>query len=306
MKKGLWIIVFVCLWGLYNSRPLSVPASLDPQLTTDNQQLENETVSITVTPDEIIQGVPVLVVVNGMNSTSTIRALKFHNKPLEVFLHNGRPAALIGVDLRLPPTTYPLTLTLTDGRVIQENIVVGKRVVAQAPLGIPESLGGNTPESEKELLETLVKEGEMINAIPTSDRKLWSGAFEYPLSGPIVITDTYGYSRLTGASTIAHKGTDFRAAVGTPVYAMNTGLVAFKANLRNYGNVVALDHGLGLLTIYMHLDEVLVEKGEMVEKGELIARSGQTGYVLGAHLHLTVRINKISIDPEEFLTLLGN
>lgn len=253
-------------------------------------------------PANPLQGEPVLVAVENLSGTTSVRSITFNGKALGVFGNQ----ALLGIDLRQSAGNYPVKVVLSNGTKLEKNLSVGKRVIVQAPLGIPESLGGDTPEAEKELLNTLAQEGALINAIPTSATKLWSDTFRLPINPPVTITDTYGYSRLTGASTIAHKGTDFRASIGTPVYAMNSGLVRFKRNLRNYGNVVAIDHGLGLLTIYMHLSEVLVDEGETVEKGTLIARSGDTGYVLGPHLHLTVRINQISIDPEKFMELLGD
>ena len=182
---------------------------------------------------------------------------------------------------------------------------MGERYIAKAPLGIPEKLGGDTPEAERELINTLVEEGKLISAVPTEDEKLWEGEFRLPIDEPITITDTYGYSRLTGASSISHKGTDFRAAVGTPVYAMNFGKIVFNRFLRNYGNTIIIDHGLGLHTIYMHLSEIGVPLGADVDKGEEIGKTGDTGYVLGPHLHLSIRIGGISIDPEIFMEIIG-
>lgn len=260
---------------------------------------------ISVHPETVLQGDPAWVVVNGL-ATSTIESLTFNGRKLGIFDHEGKPSALIGIDLRMESGTYPLVLTLEDGRTVRKDLVIGERTIAKAPLGIPEDLGGNTPESERQLINTLVEEGRIISAVPTSNEKLWNGTFVYPVPEPIVITDTYGYSRLTGASTISHKGTDFRAPEGTPIYAMNSGLVRFSRELRNYGKTIIIDHGLGLHTIYMHLSEMEVRAGDTVRKGQQIGKSGQTGYTFGAHLHLTVRIGGISIDPEKFLNIFGS
>ena len=295
MSREALILIPIIVFAAYMSRPLDLPAA-------NQEPAKKEEIIISILPKNPIQGEPVLVEVSGIG-TSTIRALKFKNDPMAVFEKSGRPAGLIGLDLRMPPGFYPVTLTLTDGRVIQEQVRVGERKVVQAPLGIPEKLGGDTPEAEKELLETLAKEGKIVNDIKTSEEKFWSGSFRYPLNSEITITDTYGYSRLTGASTIAHKGTDFRAKVGTPVVAINDGFVRFTRFLRNYGNTIAIDHGTGVLSIYMHLSQMEVEEGNRVSKGDLIAYSGDTGYVLGPHLHLTIRINNISIDPVKFYSL---
>jgi murein DD-endopeptidase MepM/ murein hydrolase activator NlpD len=307
MKRGIFIVLIIAIGvAVYaaEKKPENAPVSNLPQATSTPavpDAVVEKDAAISFTPANPIQGEPVLVRVENLSGTSTVRSIAFQNKSLGVF----DDSALLGLDLRQTTGTYPVIATLSDGTTVRKNLVVGKRPTVEAPLGIPDSLGGNTPEAEKELLNTLAQEGALINSIPTSPNKLWSGDFRLPINPPITITDTYGYSRLTGASTIAHKGTDYRAAVGTPVYAMNSGKVAFKRFLRNYGNVVAIDHGLGLLTIYMHLSEVLVNEGQTVEKGALIAKSGDTGYVLGPHLHLTVRINQISIDPQKFMILMG-
>lgn len=302
MRKLWWLLVPIVILGIYLARPEAVSEVVEKPVVEEEVPVKEEVkeVSISFLPTNVIQGEPVLITIHDL-ATSTIKNLSFNGSKLSIFGNQ----ALLGLDLRMTPATYPVVATLSDGTSVKKNLVVGKRVVVEAPLGIPEELGGNTPEAEQVLLNTLMQEGAIINAITTSPTKLWQGAFRLPINPPITITDTYGYSRITGASSLAHKGTDFRATVGTPVYAMNSGKVAYVGSLRNYGHVVALDHGLGLLTIYMHLSEVLVSEGRSVEKGTLIAKSGATGYVLGPHLHLTVRINNISVDPMKFIALLG-
>ena len=306
MRKILWLAIpLLILAGYLAVRQLSVSnVPFDSELATSTpvQEIEEEKLSISISPAKIIQGDPVLITINGV-ATSTVKSLTFDGKTLGTFMHDGKPSAMVGIDLRGRIGSYPVVLTLDDGRKIETKLVVGERVITKEPLGIPEELGGNTPQAERELLNTLVKEGAIISAVPTSPTTLWSGAFRLPLNPPITITDIYGYSRETGASTISHKGTDFRATVGTLVYAMNSGLVRLTTNMRNYGNVIVVDHGLGLHTIYMHLSEILIKNGDAISKGQLIAKSGNTGYVLGPHLHLTIRINGISIDPMKFMEL---
>ncbi|MEX2010518.1 MAG: M23 family metallopeptidase [Parcubacteria group bacterium] len=304
MRKTLLLVLIIIIGASY----LGWRANLahKPEIAVPEDVLATTTAPYLSTfPEEVIQGEPVLVRMGGL-STTTIQSITFLNKPLSAFEHEGRTLALIGLDLKMTPGVYPIKAVLSDGTKMETDLVVGTRVIAKAPLGIPEELGGDTPEAEKELINTLVAEGIIINAIPTSKEKLWDGLFRFPLDGTPIITDTYGYSRLTGDSTISHKGTDFRAAVGTPVYAMNSGTVRFARHLRNYGNTIAIDHGSGILTIYMHLSEINTEVNKQVTKGELIGKSGATGYVLGPHLHLTIRINGISIDPMKFMDLFGS
>ncbi len=311
MKKLWFILIPLVAFAVYMSKPSPAPAHeqvvaspIKVELPVEKPKVEEA--SLSTSPKEVSQGDPVLVTVSGLTSTSSIRSFKFNNESLPVFLYKNKPTILIGIDLRLAPAAYPMTLTLTDGRVVEKNLVVKEKYKEVAPLSIPDSLGGNTPESEQELINSLEAEAKIINAIKTTNEPLWRDTFRFPLAEPITITDPYGYSRQTGGSTIAHKGTDFRAAVGTPVEAINDGVVSYVGYLRNYGNVIAVNHGTKLLSIYMHLSKVVASVGEEVKKGKLIAYSGETGYVLGPHLHLTIRINNISIDPMKFMALLGD
>ncbi|MDO8424042.1 MAG: M23 family metallopeptidase [bacterium] len=304
MKKLILILIPLILLGAYLYRPVTAPVAEESKAPVEQEERVLEPI-LSVRPANPIQGEPVLVTVENIPAGSSIKSLTFNGKSLYIFDDNGKSSALIGIDLRQTPGTYPITLTLSDGQVIKKNLTVGTRTVVKAPLGIPEKLGGDTPEAEKELINTLVEEGAIISAVPTSNEKLWSGKFRLPLEGLVVVTDNYGYSRITGSSNISHKGTDFRAATGTSVYAMNEGIVRFAGYLRNYGHTIIIDHGLGLHTIYMHLSERLVNLNDTVEKGRLIARSGESGYTLGPHLHISIRIGGISIDPEKFMALLG-
>ncbi len=300
MKKPLLFVLVLTALAVYLSYPAAPTAiSSTPTATTTPPAMW-----LSVTPEEPMQGEPFLVRVDGATSLVEVEKLTFNGKALPIFMMGGEVVSLAGLDLRQATGTYSVHAVLSDGRTLSEDVVVKARKIETAPLGIPETLGGNTPESEKELVSTLVEEGKIISAIPVTDEKLWSESFSYPLATPVV-TDAYGYSRETGATTIAHKGTDFRAAVGTRVSAINVGKVAYTGFLRNYGNVIAIDHGARVLSIYMHLSKISVAVGQSVVRGETLGFSGDTGYVLGAHLHLTIRIGGISVDPLAFLKLLG-
>ena len=303
--KTLIILAVIAGSGFYILRPEATPAPINnlvgiPEVKETAVEKTPE-ISVVIAPDKFIQGEPVLVTVT---ATTTVKSITLEGKMLKVFINKSKPSALIGIDLRKVPGRYPLVVTLSDGSVIKKDLVVGERAIVKEEFHIPEKLGGDTKESEENLISTLVQEGAIINAIPTGPEKLWDGAFRFPVES-ITITDTYGYSRATGGSSISHKGTDFRAAVGTSVYAMNSGRVAYTDYLRNYGHTIVVDHGLGVQTIYMHLSEVLVKNGDAVTKWQLIAKSGDTGYTFGAHLHLSVKIDHISIDPMKFMEILG-
>ena len=86
---------------------------------------------------------------------------------------------------------------------------------------------------------------------------------------------------------------------------MNRGVVRLSKKFTVYGNTVIIDHGNGVMTLYMHLSKRLVKEGSLVEQGQTIGKSGMTGYAEHPHLHISVRINNTSIDPLEFLKLFG-
>jgi murein DD-endopeptidase MepM/ murein hydrolase activator NlpD len=265
---------------------------------------QEEALSMDIEPEITRQGDPAEIVINGLKNADEIQSLTYKGKPLGVFVYMGKPRAVVGIDLREAPGSYPVELILKDGQTIEKNLTVEARAIAEAPLGIPDKLGGNTPEAEQNLLETLREENAILGSVPTAEEMLWRGKFVYPIKNPI-ITDTYGYTRLTGASTISHKGTDFRASPGTDVYAMNSGTVRIARTFVEYGNTVVIDHGLGIQTMYMHLSNISVEKGESVRAGQIIGQSGQTGYALAPHLHVSIKIGGISIDPMKFMALFG-
>jgi len=136
----------------------------------------------------------------------------------------------------------------------------------------------------------------------TDPSPLWSGAFERP-------TDTetsgvFGSARVyNGKKKSQHLGLDFRASPGTPVHATNAGTVILARPLYFEGNCVMLDHGQGLLTVYMHLSEFKVKEGDRVAAGQLIALSGGTGRSTGPHLHFALRWRGEYLDPRTLLDL---
>jgi murein DD-endopeptidase MepM/ murein hydrolase activator NlpD len=96
---------------------------------------------------------------------------------------------------------------------------------------------------------------------------------------------------------------DFRARVGTPVRAGNSGVVVLAQPLYYEGNCVVIDHGLGLFSISMHLSRIDVKEGTRITTGKLLGLSGATGRVTGPHLHWAVRWQGAYLDPAKLLRL---
>lgn len=97
-----------------------------------------------------------------------------------------------------------------------------------------------------------------------------------------------------------HKGMDFTARIGTPIYASGNGRVIIAERSSTYGNVVYISHGYGYKTIYAHMSKIKVRRGQEVKRGDLIGYVGNTGLSVAAHLHYEVHKNGISLNPINF------
>ncbi len=98
-----------------------------------------------------------------------------------------------------------------------------------------------------------------------------------------------------------HEGLDIITDVGTPVFSTADGIVSFVGKKGGYGLTVEIDHGFGYSTLYGHLSKTQVKEGETVNRGTLIARTGNTGLSSGPHLHYEVSHNGIKLNPEDFI-----
>jgi murein DD-endopeptidase MepM/ murein hydrolase activator NlpD len=133
--------------------------------------------------------------------------------------------------------------------------------------------------------------------------RLWRGPFTRPVAWDGA-GEGFGARRIiNGKPRMPHSGLDYAAGRGTPVVAANRGRVALVAEFFFPGRLVALDHGLGLFTLYMHLDRADVEEGAIVERGEPLGTVGASGRATGPHLHFAVHVRAARVDPAALLTL---
>ncbi len=98
-----------------------------------------------------------------------------------------------------------------------------------------------------------------------------------------------------------HHGLDFSIPVGTPVRSTADGVVTMIKRERGFGNVIKIDHGNQIVTVYAHLSEILVEKGQRIQRGEIVAKSGKSGRVTAPHLHYEVRVRDRQVNPLPFI-----
>jgi murein DD-endopeptidase MepM/ murein hydrolase activator NlpD len=124
------------------------------------------------------------------------------------------------------------------------------------------------------------------------------GIPRWPVEAPVI--SDFGL-RMRGWSPDLHRGVDLDVPSGTPVHAMSEARVRFAGVMSGFGNVVWLDHGGGLLTVYAHLSTIQVSEGERVRGGQVIGLSGATGNATSPHLHFEVWRWGREVDPVPLL-----
>jgi len=128
---------------------------------------------------------------------------------------------------------------------------------------------------------------------------------QVPVAGaPIGSRFGWRIDPFTGRQAL-HTGLDFEATVGTPIVAAAGGVVVTAEPHPEYGNMVEIDHGNGLVTRYGHASKLLVKKGDLVKRGQEIALVGSTGRSTGPHLHFEVLVQGVQQDPQKFLANAG-
>ncbi|MBI3680712.1 MAG: M23 family metallopeptidase [Acidobacteria bacterium] len=139
--------------------------------------------------------------------------------------------------------------------------------------------------------------------LQTADRPLWSGPF-LQLANSSVEAQFCDYRRYfyhgQSIDEQVHLGFDLAVTANTPVAAANDGKVIHAAPLGIYGNTIVVDHGLALQSIYAHLSRMQVKPGDAVKKGQIIGRSGSTGMAGGDHLHFSMQVDGVPVNPIEW------
>lgn len=189
----------------------------------------------------------------------------------------------------------PFTCTLKDKDQVIEDVFfkVVEREYKAEQLKVDSKRIALSPKNQKRAdAEQLVLNKIYASSIPTF---LFKQAFQQPMTS--TVTSVYGTKRVYNKQKKGqHLGIDYRAAIGDKVPAANAGKVVFAGDLFYTGWTVIIDHGLDVFTVYGHCSQTLVKEGEMVERGQLIALSGNTGRTSGPHLHWGVKIQGQYVD----------
>lgn len=255
-------------------------------------------------PVRLVNGSPVVFRVS---SPTPLKSLSGRWLEHEVFFSSDPQGkvwyGIAGASLEARPGSYPLELkgVTADGKdlAFEKPIAVGKGKYHSIAASVPKQYTEPNAEQLQEInQDKTIKEHAFARVTPERE---WAGDFHPPVKAEI--SDVFGTSRtFNGKTQSVHQGLDYAVPEGTPVAALNSGTVLLAQPLFFEGNCVVLDHGQGLLTLYMHLSKFKVKEGERVTGGEKIGLSGGTGRATGPHLHVAVRWEGIYLNPA---TLLG-
>jgi len=153
----------------------------------------------------------------------------------------------------------------------------------------------------KEELERIYKEKEEIQK---AKNIRYDNFPDYDFITPTkgIVTGVYGTQRYyNGVKGRYHNGHDIAADIGTPIYSPSKGKIILTGNYYYNGKFVMINHGNNLISIFLHMNQISVSKGSIVEKGEIIGTVGNTGLSTGPHLHWSVMLNNVYVDPIEFI-----
>lgn len=185
-------------------------------------------------------------------------------------------------------------ISLTNMSVIKNNKIQQLTEEELALQQIIEEYQNQITEIEKEI---------RILAIANVSERYVGGTMAWPTPGYTRITSPFGMRThpITGIFKL-HTGVDIGAPYGSNFVAANDGVVTYAGYNRAYGNMVIIDHGGGITTLYAHGSEILVNVGDAVYQGNPVLKVGSTGYSTGPHAHFEVRINGDYVEPLNYIT----
>jgi murein DD-endopeptidase MepM/ murein hydrolase activator NlpD len=214
----------------------------------------------------------------------------------------GPQATFIGLaaaSYRAVPGKYPITVTVVNGSETLSrtlDIEVVARQFVEQRIAVSEKKRKATATEAKTAADARVGVAVRQKVAAHPSGLLCEGVFIMPLKGRR--TSDFGLIRyVNNIEHGRHSGWDLAGVTGTPVAAMNRGRVVFAGKLYSSGKTVIIHHGLDLYTSYAHLSKIRVKEGSMVAKGQTVGNVGMTGLATGPHLHLTVRVGEIPVDP---------
>jgi murein DD-endopeptidase MepM/ murein hydrolase activator NlpD len=215
--------------------------------------------------------------------------------------------AFIPISCEENPNEYPFSIEVKD-RVGNNTQVDNKFQVVAYPFKKQSlQISEDKIKEEQELGRDSKQFGELIEKLTQASpkEKLWKGAFTPPIEIQRVTTE-FGTVRTTQhKGRYAHKALDIINSPKSVVWSTQDGKVVLKDRFAFSGNTVVIDHGMGVLSLFFHLDNFAdIKEGDKIAKGEPIGTIGKTGYADGYHLHWEMRVDNIPVDPMQWTNIV--
>jgi murein DD-endopeptidase MepM/ murein hydrolase activator NlpD len=216
---------------------------------------------------------------------------RLYGKPVMVLAkaNNIPPDTMVRVGERIVvPDVQPGQVAMAAPRLQASAAPAPVQAPAYASAESPHSARVATPEpAPATVQQSTVKTAEPAGSLPS---------FRWPARGRVIAG--FGPS----PNGLQNDGINVAVPEGTPIKAADDGVVAYAGNeLKGYGNLVLVKHANGFVTAYAHASEILVKRGDTVKRGEVIAKSGQTGSVTSPQLHFEIRKGSTPVDPAQYL-----
>lgn len=228
----------------------------------------------------------------------------FLGQDLDFLSHGEGWMALVGTSYWTKPGNYLLSIQLAPTQKIERSLEVKSGDFSKSYLTVSEKQQRivKPTEADQKIIERKAADQKLLAAAYSqgASSPLWTEPFIVPTEGRI--TTGYGATRyVNGKINNRHSGLDLANTLGTPIYAVNNGIVRLTAELLVTGKTIVIDHGAGLYSCYYHQSEILVEPDEEVEKGQLIGKMGSTGFSTGSHLHWKMMYKNLNLNPSNFI-----
>ena len=207
--------------------------------------------------------------------------------------------ALLGIDLDVAPGAYEVEAVLRYAGNRQERRMLPLTVTPKDYPTTRLTVEPKYVELSAANQARAAADKQRIDAAyaTTVELPYWTDPFVVPIPG-VTGGRNFGQRRVFNDQPRApHSGADLTAAEGTEIRATNRGRVVLTGDFFFNGKAVFVDHGMSVLSMYLHLSEILVEEGQLVERGELLGLAGATGRVTGPHLHWGVKVTGARVDP---------
>jgi len=254
--------------------------------------------ALTLPQQSAVPGGVVIIELAPESSGETPR-VHYHNKPVMVVKQDQRWLAVIGIPLTAKIGAQQIEQQSASGQTITHDFTVTDKAYKTQHLTITNKRKVNPNAKD---MERIIKEKKLITAALEhwADRPVSHLTFIAPVEGRR--SSSFGLRRIfNGQPRRPHSGMDIAATTGTPIITPAGGIVTNTGNYFFNGNSVFIDHGQGLVTMYIHLDSIRVKVGDQLTRGDVIGTVGETGRVTGPHLHWGVSLNDARVDPALFL-----